>query len=159
MNNKNLGLMLMTFGLILLVVMVVVKINFDSQAVFLCEAVENNPDLTMEQCPAHNSNTPWLILISFGISAVIIAIGVYLFFYERTQESERSTKVDLNKLDADEKKIYTYLSENEGSAYQSDLIKETGYSKVKITRILDKLESKGITDRKRRGMTNIVFLK
>jgi uncharacterized membrane protein len=43
--------------------------------------------------------------------------------------------------------------------YQSDLIKETEFSKVKITRILDKMESKDVIDRKRRGMTNIIVLK
>ena len=65
----------------------------------------------------------------------------------------------MKKLDAEEQKIIRLLEEKEGSTYQSDLIKETGHSKVKITRILDKLESKGILEKKRRGMTNIVVLK
>ena len=47
----------------------------------------------------------------------------------------------------------------EGSVYQSDIIKETKLTKVKVTRILDKLEGKKLIDRKRRGMTNIVVLK
>ena len=51
------------------------------------------------------------------------------------------------------------LKTTEGSAYQSDLIKATGYSKVKVTRILDKMESKGIVERKRRGMANIIVMK
>jgi uncharacterized membrane protein len=42
--------------------------------------------------------------------------------------------------------------------YQSDLVKETKLTKVKITRILDKMEAKKIIKRQRRGMTNIVFL-
>ena len=68
-------------------------------------------------------------------------------------------EIDTSKLDEDEKKIYGLLKQNEGSMYQSDLIKETELSKVAITRILDKLESKKIIDRKRRGMTNIVILR
>ena len=32
-------------------------------------------------------------------------------------------------------------------------------SKVKITRILDKLEASGLVERKRRGMTNVVMAK
>ena len=43
--------------------------------------------------------------------------------------------------------------------YQSDVMKELELSKVKVTRILDRLEGKGILERKRRGMTNIVILK
>ena len=67
--------------------------------------------------------------------------------------------IDNSKLDEEEKLIYNILKNKNGSAYQSDLIKETGFSKVKITRILDKLELSEILERKRRGMTNIVVLR
>ena len=43
--------------------------------------------------------------------------------------------------------------------YQSSLMKETGFSKVKTTRVLDRLETKKILERKRRGMTNLVVLR
>ena len=51
------------------------------------------------------------------------------------------------------------LLREEGSVYQSDLIKETKLTKVKVSRVLDKLEGKGLIERKRRGMTNIIVLK
>ena len=47
----------------------------------------------------------------------------------------------------------------DGSYTTADLIKETDYTKVHMTRILDKMEGKRILERKRRGMTNIVVLK
>ena len=62
-------------------------------------------------------------------------------------------------MDEEEKRLYNIIKDKDGSAYQSDLVKETDFSKVKITRVLDKLEHKGIIERKRRGMTNIVVLK
>ena len=65
----------------------------------------------------------------------------------------------MKRLDEEERVIVEKIKEKEGSIYQSDLIKETSFSKVKMTRILDKLESKGIVEKKRRGMTNIVVLK
>ncbi|MBI2661420.1 MarR family transcriptional regulator, partial [Candidatus Woesearchaeota archaeon] len=68
-------------------------------------------------------------------------------------------QIDASKLDEEEKSIYDRLKENNGSMYQSDLIKQTGFTKVKMTRLLDKLESKGILERKRRGTTNIAVLK
>ena len=55
--------------------------------------------------------------------------------------------------------MYDIIKGKNGSAYQSDLIKETGFSKVKVTRILDKMETADIIERKRRGMTNIIVLK
>jgi len=43
--------------------------------------------------------------------------------------------------------------------FQSELVDENGYTKVKVTRILDKLEGRGLIERRRRGMTNVVILK
>ena len=51
------------------------------------------------------------------------------------------------------------ILENKGSIYQSELVNKTGFNKVKVTRILDSLESQNLIERKRRGMTNIVILK
>jgi uncharacterized membrane protein len=78
------------------------------------------------------------------------------FFHK---ESKGFKQVDLSKLDEEEKQVYDLVKSKDGSAYQSDIVKETGLSKVKTTRILDKLETNGILERKRRGMTNIVVLK
>ena len=48
-----------------------------------------------------------------------------------------------------------------GVAGESSSIEALSWAlnKVKITRILDKLEGMGILERKRRGMTNVVILK
>ena len=72
---------------------------------------------------------------------------------------EEYKKVDTSTLSAEELQIIECIKQKDGSAYQSDLIQETGHSKVKMTRLLDKLESRGILEKKRRGMTNIVVLK
>ncbi|MEM2138007.1 MAG: MarR family transcriptional regulator [Candidatus Anstonellaceae archaeon] len=68
-------------------------------------------------------------------------------------------KVDLSSLDSDEKKVIAIVQEQGGSTFQSEIIKQTNYSKVKISRVLDKLEQKGLIERKRRGMTNLVVIK
>ncbi|PIN91750.1 hypothetical protein COU61_01900 [Candidatus Pacearchaeota archaeon CG10_big_fil_rev_8_21_14_0_10_35_13] len=49
--------------------------------------------------------------------------------------------------------------EGDGTLFQSDLVDKSGFDKVKVTRILDKLEGKGFIERKRRGMSNVVILK
>ena len=43
--------------------------------------------------------------------------------------------------------------------FQSDLVEKTEFDKVKVSRILDKLEGRQLIERKRRGMTNVVVLK
>ena len=164
LDQKTLGSLVVGFSLILLFLLIWVKLNVDEEQSFLCKVVEDSPDLTMEQCPAHDSNTSWLLLAGFGIAFLILLSGIYLLFAPKRKASlnlaeQRRTEVDLSILPEEEKKVYDLILLKEGSIYQSDLIKETGLSKVKITRILDRMEGKGMIERKRRGMTNIVILK
>jgi uncharacterized membrane protein len=63
------------------------------------------------------------------------------------------------KLEPDEKNIYFIIAEKEGAAFQSEIVEKTGYTKVKVTRILDRLEANGFLERRRRGLTNLVVLK
>tara|TARA_B100000315_G_C14511755_1_gene557294 strand:- start:359 stop:859 length:501 start_codon:yes stop_codon:yes gene_type:complete len=163
--TKKIGYLLIVISAILIVLLGFVKADIDNRDAFLCEAVHTNPDLNMTQCPAHTSNTSWFVIIAFGLSFIILAAGITLVMIpakvsspQKSSEHKRKP-VDKEKLDNDEKKIHSILEQNDGSYYQSDLIKETGLSKVKITRILDKMEGKNIIDRKRRGMTNIIILK
>lgn len=160
-NSKTIGYLLIGFSAILLLVLAFVKIDVDKQAAFLCEKFHENK-LDMQQCPAHKSNTSWIIVSAFVVTFLILGTGIYLLFAPKTV-SEKLKKdfkqIDLSKLSEEEKRIYEIIKNKDGSVYQMDLIKETGFSKVKTTRILDKLEAKDILERKRRGMTNIIVLK
>lgn len=155
--DKELGFIIIGLAIILLIVVTVVKVNVDNQGEFMCQLVADNPDMDMKDCPAHNNPVSWLVFLAFGISFALLGIGGVLVFYN--QQVAHKKKVNVSKLSSEEKSIVILLEENEGSLYQSILVKETGLSKVKITRILDGLEGKGIIERKRRGMTNIVILK
>ncbi|MBU4501918.1 MAG: MarR family transcriptional regulator [Nanoarchaeota archaeon] len=106
--------------------------------------------------------------VSIGIMAFIILIGIYLVFFgkEKTTISKEAKKISkeeykkvLAKMVEAEKKVFEKIIESEGSIFQSELIEKTGFTKVKVTRILDKLEGRGLIERKRRGMTNVVILK
>jgi len=65
----------------------------------------------------------------------------------------------LNDLDKESRSVLEKIIVNNGSILQSPLVEDLGLTKVKITRILDRLEGKGLIERKRRGMTNVVLLK
>jgi len=115
--------------------------------------------MVMFSCPAHSNPVSWLLVSAFGIAFLMLGAGLYLFLMPMKEEKQEFKEVNLSKLDEDEKKIYDLLKSKEGSIYQTDLIKETDFSKVKVSRLLDKMEQRGILERKRRGMTNIVVLK
>jgi uncharacterized membrane protein len=151
-NQKLFGAVLIGLALILMFVLIFVKIQSDKEGAFLCQIVAESPDMSMADCPAHNSSNSWLIMVAFGVAFLMLGAGAYLSLQG---PKERRTK----KLDEEEQRIVEILKQREGSMYQSDLMKELDYTKVRMTRTLDKMESKHILERKRRGMTNIIVLK
>ena len=90
---------------------------------------------------------------------VIILTGLYLIFFAKEKSKEKSKELDLSKFSEDEKILLNEILNAEGTIFQSELTEKTNMNKVKITRILDRLEGKGKIERKRRGMTNVVILK
>lgn len=61
-------------------------------------------------------------------------------------------------LNEDERRMYLELRDHGGEMLQRDLVALGMFSKAKVTRVLDKLESKGIIVREAHGMTNRVRL-
>ena len=64
----------------------------------------------------------------------------------------------MSTLNKEEKQIFNLVAENK-AVFQADLIEKTGISKVRMSRIIDRLEGNGLVERKRRGLTNVVVLK
>ena len=162
--HKTLGYVLAGIAIFLLVILVFVKADFDTQSAALCDSYSKS-GMDMNLCPVHSNSTSWMLVLAFGIGFLMLGAGIYLSFMPAEkpplimEEKKEFKQIDLTKLDEDEKKIYGILKGKGGSAYQSDLVNETSFSKVKITRILDKLEMMNILERRRRGMTNIIVLK
>ncbi|MBI4362819.1 MAG: response regulator [Euryarchaeota archaeon] len=62
-------------------------------------------------------------------------------------------------LGGDEKALFERAVASGGSVLQSDLVANLGMSKAKVTRVLSRMESRGLLERKREGMGNRVVLK
>lgn len=112
--------------------------------------------------------------VSVGVTLFVVAIGIYLIIFggeKRTVNRIVKPQVKLSeinrenyegvlkKLGGDERGVFEQIIDEKGSVFQSALVEKTGMTKVKVTRILDRLEGKGLVERKRRGMTNIVVIK
>ena len=159
--HKNIGIMLVGIAVLIIVLLTFIKMDNDTKSAALCSKFEQE-NLDMSNCPAHKSNFSWIIIIAYAVGFLLLLLGMYFIFFDHKplQELKKEFKnIDLAKLDEDEKLLYDKVKSKNGIAYQADLIKETGFSKVKITRVLDKMESKDILERKRRGMTNLIVLK
>ena len=60
------------------------------------------------------------------------------------------------QLHNNEETVYTVVLETGGELPQRDIVEETDLSKATVSRTLDTLESKGLVERKRKGMGNVV---
>jgi uncharacterized membrane protein len=110
-------------------------------------------------------------VIKMAVSALLLGIsGFYLLFSDFIETHRASVSVQkigtlefdvkfaLRLLDGDKRKVFGEVVEAGGEILQSELPTRTGFSKAKITRILDYLERKGLIIRKSHGMTNKVII-
>ena len=107
-----------------------------------------------------------LILVS--ISAFVMGSSlVYLWLIDKMESvpAEASSLQNqwnglLEKIaNPDEKRIVSLIIDEGGTIFQSQLVDRSGYSKTKVSLILDRLEAKKILERKRHGMSNAIVLK
>jgi hypothetical protein len=148
MKDRQLGVFVAVLGVILLVLLaslIPIIRNADASS---CGCAEGGTCQYADRMPAQ-------FYVGFGI----IIILFYLSFALITKENSKKPVKIPNNLSKEEKQIIDELVKQEGMIFQSELVEKLGRSKVKITRLLDKLEGRHIIERRRRGMTNAVILK
>ncbi len=163
MRNKNVGYLII--GISILIVLIIIIFNQGMTSI-VNETCSHGPECGMYKTIKTQT------YLSFAIAGVVLIIGLFLIFSKENEkiiikkiqplkslEPKKFDKSSLENLNNEEKDIMNLLLENKGNMYQKDIIKKTNLNKVKITRILDSLESQGFIERKRRGMTNIVMIK
>jgi uncharacterized membrane protein len=110
-------------------------------------------------------------VIIISVSTIILAFSTFYLLFVKSfssdalsiiTENNNTSEIDIDfairLLDGDKRKIFNEIVEAKGEILQSDLHVITGFSKAKITRILDYLEIKGLVIRKSYGMTNKIVL-
>ena len=125
------------------------------------------------------SRDRWLVLF---LAAVVLGLSTVLLY--RFAKAGRSARTDSVKDDGpdgpvaaseaegdsidheaviadlpeDEQRLYSMISEAGGELLQMHIVSSGIFSKAKVTRLLDKLEGRGLVVRERHGMTNRVRL-
>lgn len=177
--NKKLGFVIILFGILLVILLFLFKAREDY---YISLYVKQEETCFLEDGTCLHEDRNFLVYI-FGsvLSVLLIFLGLFLIFSyeikrknkynginnenindEKNQKNlvkENNKLLDKSNLLPDEKIVFEKIVESNGAIFQSELVEKTNYSKVKITRILDKLEGRGLIERKRRGMTNVVVLK
>ena len=120
--------------------------------------------IELTQQPAFYALSDVVIVVASAFTAGVCAVCLALGVGEASEGvSALNVKVDLSRAldgveDEAEKAVLSLLVESDGSAFQSDLVERSGFSKGKVSLILDRLEARGIIQRKRSGMTNLVTI-
>ena len=158
MKNKNVGLLII--GISILVFLMIGIFNYSLRNIVADTCTHGS------SCSMYDTITvqTWISLI---IAGFILLIGLFLFFSKPEEKivikkiKEKQKRFDIKKLDIDkdEKKVIELLIQEGKAMFQSDLMEKLEIGKVKTTRLLDKLESKQLIERKRRGRNNIVVLR
>jgi uncharacterized membrane protein len=157
MRNKNVGFLIV--GISVFIFLIVLIFNSALQTI-VGTTCSHGPTCSMFDTITIQT---W---ISLAIAIFVLFIGLFLIFskeekeivIKRVKERTKKKKINLAGLDPIERKAVSLLKA-EDAMFQSSLMEELDVGKVKMTRLLDKLEAKQIIERKRRGMNNIVVLK
>ncbi len=136
-------------------------------------AVFNNSNLTTMQLPEFNrtgegftrTEDPLAVVLSLQSIAILLTgvlflvNGYFLLKYLRHKEHSDVKKFVTSSLLTDEEKaVYEYLLKSGGEATQKQLSLSTGFSAVKIYRVLKRLEGKKVVKTFPYGMTKKIVL-
>lgn len=156
MENKHVGLLIIGIGIIVGILVSIFNFSVNSMIQNSCS---HGPE-----CPMYNAVTSQL-WISLSITLIIFLIGLVILLTKPKEKivvktiREKKKKLNLDRLDDNEKKVIEIIQKENGAMFQKILMEKLEIGKVGITRLLDKLEAKQFIERKRNGMNNIVVLR
>jgi len=87
-----------------------------------------------------------------------LAAGASLALLVRYSLEPRAPS-ELGDLTSSEKLILDMILKDGGSILQSDLVKKSGLPKSTVSIVLSRLEAKGIIERRRKGLGNLIIVK
>jgi hypothetical protein len=114
------------------------------------------------ESPQYFSFSEVLLMV---VCAFLMGSAAIYLYYKSDIKSKVSNIISNNNsgdpailklLKPDERKVFLALHNSKGEMLQNALVRKSGLSKVKVTRILSRLEKKGLITRTRHGLTNKV---
>ena len=99
-----------------------------------------------------------ITFLIMGIISLLAGFSIWNLIREKEIKSAKKAILDVFLL-PEEKKILSEIEKYGGSITQSEIVKTTGFSRVKIHRIIKNLEKKNLIMKQQYGMTNKIILK
>lgn len=123
-----------------------------------------------------HQDMPEAVILFWGlfilIAGLIAGVAAAYLFMNRAQTAQVAPpppagavalapdleELAIRLLDGDERRLVRVLVEAKGQVLQRDLVRITGFSDAKVSRLLDRLQERGLVVRERYGMSNRVRL-
>jgi uncharacterized membrane protein len=99
-----------------------------------------------------------ITFLIMGIISLLAGFSIWSLVREKEIRSTKKAILDVFLL-PEEKKILAEIEKYGGSLTQSEIVKSTGFSRVKVHRIIRNLERKNLIIKQQYGMTNKIVLK
>lgn len=120
--------------------------------------LNRSPERPLQVNPSLSFTSPFSFMMFFN-GIILLSGGISIWGLTRDKEI-KSTKEKITSLllMPEERMVIDELRKSKGSMAQSQLVKNTGMSKVKMHRIVSKLAVKGIIKKYPYGLTNKIVL-
>jgi len=99
-----------------------------------------------------------ITFLIMGVISLLAGFAIWNLVREREIKSAKKAVLDIFLL-PEEKKVINEIEKYGGSLTQSEIVKSTGFSRVKVHRIIRNLENKKLIIKQQYGMTNKILLK
>ena len=106
-----------------------------------------------------NSTNEQLPLIVYAVSFLSILIGAFIVVIFQWKISKLQLEKVLKILPREERKIVKILLDNNNKIEQNKLVVLSEYSKVQVSRVIQKLVERDVVEKKHMGNTNLIVLK
>ncbi len=100
-----------------------------------------------------------LPLIVYGISFISIMVGASVVLLFAWKLNKMQIHQFLQLLPKEERAVIKILLAHNNAIEQNKLVALSGFTKVQITRILQRLSERGVVEKKQMGYTNLVVLR
>jgi uncharacterized membrane protein len=100
-----------------------------------------------------------LPIIVYAVSFISIILGAFIVILFQWKINKMQINRVMKILPREERKVIQILLDNNNKIEQNYLVVLSGYNKVKISRIVKKLELREIIDKRNLGNTNLIILK
>jgi len=162
--DKKIGIILIVVAAIILAIAL---LNYTRSQNLITEYSNQTGSCFIDGTCLHEQTNIIFVLMVISAAAIAVIGALILIFKGKAHDvfmkPEANVQANANetkplKLSGEQKKIYDIVVES-GSLLQSELVEKSGMNKVRVSRILDKLEMRGLIERRRHGMSNIVLAK